>query len=92
MTDTEQPDQTTAHVRAAQRADAQARAFTWAERAEDDHVQALNAETDVRTLREKPFVTKELDRALAAHTLHTEHSERAVRMAEMWARVARAFT
>jgi hypothetical protein len=86
----EQPEQTTLDEHNTHRADAQHRALAWAKRAEEHHVQALNADADVRTLSEKPYVTRGLDRARAAHATHTEYGDRAARLAEMWARVARS--
>jgi hypothetical protein len=92
VTNDEQPEQTTPQTRAAHRADAQTRAYTWAERAENHHVKALGADADVRTLSGKGYVTRDLDRARLEVVTHTERSDRAARMAEMWARIAQALT
>ncbi|MGW4028234.1 hypothetical protein ACWEFL_02760 [Streptomyces sp. NPDC004838] len=73
------------------RAHAQTRALEWAAQADNHQHLADQADDRARELSAKPFVTKELERHRESRALHTDQADRAVRLAEMWARVATAF-
>jgi hypothetical protein len=67
---------------------AQISAHHWAEVAEAEHRNATEHEDRARSLAGQPFTTDDQDSARRLASFHGGRSSEAVRLAEMWARVA----
>ncbi|MFJ8760824.1 hypothetical protein [Streptomyces cyaneofuscatus] len=90
------PDTTTPEVRMPTNTDstphqhAAAMAYTWAQRAEDHHGQAANAQAEVTAHQNTSggYSTRLLRQHEADLAHHTERTTDSIGMAQMWARVA----
>lgn len=81
-------EETAAAELAARHEDARAKAYTWAERATTEYGQAVEYEDRGRELARQPFQTGAAEKQQRNARQHGVRSAEALRLAEMWARVA----
>lgn len=83
-------DDTAASELAARHEDAREKAYAWAERATTEYGQAIEHEDRGRELARQPFQSDAAEREQRNARQHGARSTEALKLAEMWARVATA--